>query len=384
MSRRKKFVLLGATGSIGESTLRVLRKHPDKLELLGVSANQQEEKLRTIVHEFQVPHAHLGTSPKNPEAFSSATTLSSGSSNLNALASHDDADVVVVAIVGSAGLGPTLAALNAGKDVVLANKESLVVGGKLVTEAARKSGARIIPADSEHNAIHQCLLGQEDRALDSIILTASGGAFRDLPIDKLKDVSLKQALQHPNWSMGPKVTIDSATMANKGLELIEAHWLFGLPPGKMEVVIHPPSIVHAMVRFIDGCCLAQLSPPSMTFALQNALLFPERHHGVEKSLDFSANLNLSFTPPCEQRYPCLRLAKQSLAQGGCFPLGFNAANEVAVDAFRMNRIGFVQISNIIDATLNKLNAIEPLTIDELHLLDSQIRETAETVVNSLN
>ena len=384
MSSRKKVVLLGATGSIGDSTLRVLRKHPDKLELLGASANQQEKKLCSIVNEFVVPHAHLGSQPEDPQAFPSFTSLYSNHSDLNALASHSDADVVVVAIVGSAGLEPTLAALNAGKDVVLANKESLVVGGKLVTKAARKTGARIIPADSEHNAIHQCLLGQEDRALDSIILTASGGAFRELPLDRMKDVTLAQALKHPNWSMGPKVTIDSATMANKGLELIEAHWLFGLPSEKMEVVIHPTSIVHAMVRFIDGCCLAQLSPPSMTFALQNALLFPARHHGVEKSLDFSQAINLSFSPPCEKRYPCLRLARESLSQGGSFPLAFNAANEVAVDAFRMNRIGFIQISNIIESTLNKLNATEPSNIEELNALDSHIREIAKNLVGSLN
>ncbi|HAU60212.1 MAG TPA: 1-deoxy-D-xylulose-5-phosphate reductoisomerase, partial [Opitutae bacterium] len=275
--------MLGATGSIGESTLQVLRKHPEKLELIGVSAHKQSEKLHSIIEEFKVPNAHLICQGDQRVPFPKKTNLGQSTDQLDELAAHPEAELVVVAIVGSAGLRPTLAALKAGKDVVLANKESLVVGGKLVTDTARESGARIIPADSEHNAIHQCLLGQEERELDSIILTASGGAFRDLPLEKLKDVTLKQALKHPNWSMGPKVTIDSATMANKGLELIEAYWLFGLPSNKMEVVIHPSSIVHAMVRFIDGCCLAQLSPPSMTFALQNALLFPERHAGVEKS-----------------------------------------------------------------------------------------------------
>ncbi|HCY58249.1 MAG TPA: 1-deoxy-D-xylulose-5-phosphate reductoisomerase [Opitutae bacterium] len=376
MSSAKKFVLLGATGSIGESTLQVLRKHPEKLELIGVSAHKQSEKLHSIIEEFKVPNAHLICQGDQRVPFPKKTNLGQSTDQLDELAAHPEAELVVVAIVGSAGLRPTLAALKAGKDVVLANKESLVVGGKLVTDTARESGARIIPADSEHNAIHQCLLGQEERELDSIILTASGGAFRDLPLEKLKDVTLKQALKHPNWSMGPKVTIDSATMANKGLELIEAYWLFGLPSNKMEVVIHPSSIVHAMVRFIDGCCLAQLSPPSMTFALQNALLFPERHAGVEKSLDFSQSFDLSFSPPCHDRYPCLRLARECLSQGGPYPLAFNAANEVAVDAFRMNRIGFVQISNIIEESLNKLNTNEPTCLADLLELDTVIRSTA--------
>ena len=383
MSSAKKFVLLGATGSIGESTLRVLRKHPEKLELIGVSAHKQAEKLHSIIEEFKVPNAHLACQIDQTFSFPKETILGQSTDQLDQLAALPEADLVVVAIVGSAGLRPTLAALRAGKDVVLANKESLVVGGKLVTDTARESGARIIPADSEHNAIHQCLLGQKERELDSIILTASGGAFRDVPLEKLKNVTLKQALKHPNWSMGPKVTIDSATMANKGLELIEAYWLFGLPSSKMEVVIHPPSIVHAMVRFIDGCCLAQLSPPSMTFALQNALLFPERHAGVEESLDFSQSLNLSFSPPCHERYPCLRLAQESLALGGSYPLAFNAANEVAVDAFRMNRIGFVQISNIIEETLNKINTNEPTDLADLLELDTMIRSTASQSVASL-
>ena len=208
--------------------------------------------------------------------------MGSGPEELEALASLPEADIVVVAIVGAAGLGPTLAAAKAGKTIVLANKESLVVGGELVTKVAKESGAKIIPADSEHNAIHQCLHGQDENSLNSIVLTASGGAFRDLPLEMLKTVTLEQALKHPNWSMGPKVTIDSATMANKGLELIEAHWLFDLSVDQMDVMIHPPSIVHAIVRFVDGCCFAQLSPPSMTFAIQNALLYPQRIEELNK------------------------------------------------------------------------------------------------------
>ena len=296
MNTKKKCVLLGATGSIGESTLRVLHKHADKIELIGISANQKANRLLEITNEFNVAYAHIGEINEDCPAFPQKTQLGSGPEELEALASLPEADIVVVAIVGAAGLGPTLAAAKAGKTIVLANKESLVVGGELVTKVAKESGAKIIPADSEHNAIHQCLHGQDDNSLNSIVLTASGGAFRDLPLEMLKTVTLEQALKHPNWSMGPKVTIDSATMANKGLELIEAHWLFDLSVDQMDVMIHPPSIVHAIVRFVDGCCFAQLSPPSMTFAIQNALLYPQRIEGVEQTLDFSKNLELSFYP----------------------------------------------------------------------------------------
>ena len=384
MNTKKKCVLLGATGSIGESTLRVLRKHADKIELIGISANQKANRLLEITNEFNVAYAHIGEIKEDYPAFPQKPQLGSGPEELEALASLPEADIVVVAIVGAAGLGPTLAAAKAGKTIVLANKESLVVGGELVTKVAKESGAKIIPADSEHNAIHQCLHGQDENSLNSIVLTASGGAFRDLPLEMLKTVTLEQALKHPNWSMGPKVTIDSATMANKGLELIEAHWLFDLSVDQMDVMIHPPSIVHAIVRFVDGCCFAQLSPPSMTFAIQNALLYPQRIEGVEQTLDFSKNLELSFYPPCTKRYPCLKLARTCLEQGGAYPLFFNAANEIAVEAFRTNRIGFVQISDIIDRTLNKMEFTKPTSIYELHDLDKISRITAEKIVNQLS
>jgi 1-deoxy-D-xylulose-5-phosphate reductoisomerase len=383
VSRPKKFVLLGATGSIGESTLRVLRKHPDKLELVGISARQQADKLAEIAHEFPVPFACL-EHPSAPDvSFPKGTELLHGKEGIEALAALSEADIIVVAIVGAAGLLPTLSALRAGKDVVLANKEALVVGGELVTQVAKENGARIIPADSEHNAVFQCIQGQDEKSLDSIILTASGGPFRDLPIEEFKNITPEQALKHPNWSMGKKITIDSATMANKGLELIEARWLFDLPPEKLEVVIHPPSLVHAIVRFIDGCCLAQLSPPSMTFALQNALLHPERAPGVEPSLDFSNPLDLSFSPPCYEKFPCLRLGQDALTQGGTAPLVFNAANEIAVEAFLRNRIGFLQISDIIDHSLNTISNKQTDSIDDLLDLDSDVRRRATERIEQL-
>ena len=381
MTDPKKIVLLGATGSIGESTLQVIRKHSDRLQLIGVSAHSNSQKLADISNEFKVPHAYLPETASEVTDWPSHCSLDRSTNGLTDIAALEEADVVVVAIVGASGLGPTLSALQAGKDVVLANKESLVLGGDLVMRTAKDNGARVIPADSEHNAVFQCIQGEKHRDLDSIILTASGGPFRELPMEELKHVTIEQALDHPNWSMGNKVTIDSATMANKGLELIEARWLFDLPPSKLEVVIHPTSIVHAMVRFIDGCCLAQLSPPSLTFALQHALLFPDRAEGVHPSLDFSKPLDLNFSPPALDRFPCLRLAKDCLEQGGSAPLVFNAANEIAVSALLSNRIGFLQISDIIDQTLSKSAQQTQNDLKALLSLDSEARRSAAEIID---
>ena len=380
MTDPKKIVLLGATGSIGESTLQVIRKHSDRLQLIGVSAHSNSQKLADISNEFKVPHAYLPEAASEVTDWPSRCSLDRSTNGLTDIAALEEAEIVVVAIVGASGLGPTLSALQAGKDVVLANKESLVLGGDLVMRTAKDNGARVIPADSEHNAVFQCIQGEKHRDLDSIILTASGGPFRELPVEELKHVTIEQALNHPNWSMGNKVTIDSATMANKGLELIEARWLFDLPPSKLEVVIHPTSIVHAMVRFIDGCCLAQLSPPSMTFALQHALLFPDRAEGVHPSLDFSKPLDLNFSPPSLDRFPCLRLAKDCLEQGGSAPLVFNAANEIAVSAFLSNRIGFLQISDIIEQTLSKFAQQTQNDLQALLSLDSEARRIAAEII----
>ena len=383
MGPARNVVLLGATGSIGESTLRVIRKHHDRLKLTGISAYQQGEKLCQIAHEFGVKNVHLGHEQDIREDLPAETNFSTGSDGLNELAALEQADLVVVAVVGAAGLAPTLAALEAGKDVVLANKESLVVGGQLVMETARRTGAKILPADSEHNGVFQCLHGQPEKSLDSIILTASGGPFRDFSLEQLSSVTPEQALKHPNWSMGPKITVDSASMANKGLELIEAHWLFGLPAERLKVVIHPPSLVHAIVQFKDGCTLAQMSPPSMTFALQNALLFPDRIEGVEQGLDFSQPLELSFSPPSPDKYPCLKLAQDCLAKGGTAPLVFNAANEVAVAAFLRNQIGFTEISDIIESTLNTADFPHASSLENLLTFDQEIRLQASALLHKL-
>ena len=380
MSYPRKLLLLGATGSIGESSLRVIRKHPDKLKLIGISAFQNAAKLASIADEFSVNKVHLCKTPPENLQFPPATELFSGDQALLDLAAWEEADIVLVAVVGAAGLAPTLAALEAGKDVVLANKESLVVGGELVMKTASRTGARILPADSEHNAVFQCIQGQPEKTLESIALTASGGPFRDWPMEILNNVTPKQALKHPNWVMGPKITIDSATMANKGLELIEAKWLFGLPHEKLHVLIHPPSIVHAIVQFKDGCSLAQLSPPSMTFALQNALLYPDRLEGVEDGIDLSNSLDLTFSPPDLHRFPCLKLAIDALAEKGCAPLVFNASNEIAVEAFLSNRIGFGDISSIIDRTLNLFEHRSFESLEELLFLDKTARSLAKELI----
>ena len=298
------------------------------------------------------------------------------------LAALPEADIVLVAIVGAAGLQPTLAAIGAGKDIVLANKEALVLGGKFVMEAASKSESRILPADSEHNAIFQCLEGTNNTDVQQIILTASGGPFRDMTLKEMAKVTPEQALKHPNWSMGPKITIDSATMANKGLELIEARWLFDMQPENLDVVIHPTSIVHSIVHFTDGCMLAQLSPPSMTFALQHALLYPERLQGVDAPLDLSQELQLSFRPPDLGKFPCLRLAREALASDGIAPAIYNAANEVAAEAFLGKRIGFLEISSIIETTLSTIENHEPTSLEEVFSADAEARRLATEKIDS--
>lgn len=330
----KRVVLIGATGSIGANTLEVLRRHPDKLRLTGVAAGQNRDRLDAIAREFAVPHTSL--------------FREEGVDGLVRLATLGEADVILLAATGTVGLRPALAALEAGKTLALASKEVLVLAGELVMATARRHGARILPVDSEHNAIFQCLHGQPaDASVSRLILTASGGAFRDLPAEALARVTPEDATRHPNWDMGPKITVDSATMANKGLELIEARWLFGLPPEQLDVVLHTQSLVHSMVEFIDGSILAQLSPPSMTFAIQYALLHPERADGTTERLDLTRALRLDFAPVDTARHPCLRLAREAMESGGGAPAVFNAANEVAVERFLENRLPFIAIPDVI-------------------------------------
>jgi 1-deoxy-D-xylulose-5-phosphate reductoisomerase len=378
---KKKLVLLGATGSIGTSTLRVLREHADRLQLVGVAADSNYAELAAICHEFNVPYATLS----NPSAYQEASTaqvfptetqLSSGEDGLLKISTLAEADIVLVAVVGACGLKPTLAAIEAGKDIALANKELLVLGGAFVIEAAKRTGVRLLPTDSEHNAIFQCIEGNPQQHIEKLILTASGGQFRNTPVEQLAAVTPADATQHPNWSMGPKITVDSATMANKGLELIEAHWLFGLEPDRLEVVIHPQSIVHSFAQFIDGSILAQLSPPSMTFAIQHCLLYPERAPGVDATMDFSKTFQLDFTAPDLNRFPCLRLAYEAMRTGGSAPAIFNAANEIAVERFLAHELPYLDIPRVIEHTLSHVSTAPAADLESLLKIDAHARTVA--------
>ncbi|MGB0409167.1 MAG: 1-deoxy-D-xylulose-5-phosphate reductoisomerase [Opitutales bacterium] len=380
-TERRNLVLLGATGSIGSNTLRVLREHKDRLNLVGVAAHSRHQELAAICREFKVQHAVIGNESYYKEAkasFSPDVELLSGEAGLAELATLAEADIVLIAVVGACGLRPALAAIEAGKDIALANKELLVLGGAHVIEAARRKNVQLLPTDSEHNAIFQCLQGHAHEQVDRLILTASGGQFRDTAIDALAGVSPEDATRHPNWSMGPKITVDSATMANKGLELIEAHWLFGLEPERIDVVIHPQSVVHSLVQFIDGSMLAQLSPPSMTFAIQHCLLYPDRAHGVEPTTNFKDAFSLDFRPPERERYPCLQLAYEALQTGGAAPAIFNAANEIAVERFLNKAIGYLEIPKIIGHCLENIRHQTAPSLDQLFSIDAQTRSLARS------
>jgi 1-deoxy-D-xylulose-5-phosphate reductoisomerase len=380
--RKKRVVLLGATGSIGENTLRVLAAHRDKLELVGVAARANWEKLAAIARQFDVRHvglfepAALTAARANPGAFPAGTQLVGGLSGLVELAQLPAADIVLVAVVGTTGLEPALATLRAGKDLALASKEILVLAGKFVMAEARRHRVKLLPVDSEHNAVFQCLEGHPAAGVRRIILTASGGAFRDWPADRLAHATPADALRHPNWAMGPKITVDSATLANKGLELIEAQWLFGLQPEQCAAVLHPQSIVHCLVEFNDGAMLAQLCPPSMTFPIQHALLHPARVPGAEGGLDFTRTLGLDFRPVDEARFPMLRLARETMHTGGVAPAVFNAANEVAVAAFLESRIPFLAIPQVVEHTLGAISHFEPEDLTAVIAIDQESRRLA--------
>ena len=384
----EKLVLLGATGSIGESTLEVLRQHRDRMQIVAVACNTNFEKLLAIAREFNVPHVAIYdenafSKAKNSPKLPSGTNLYTGMEGLLQLVGLPGVTHSLFAMVGVTGLRPALAAIEHGQKLVLANKEILVMAGELITRKARQNGASLIPADSEHNALQQCLLSGKPEEINRIILTASGGSFRDTSTDEMSKITPDQALQHPNWDMGPKVTIDSSTMANKGLEIIEAHWLFDIKPEKIQVVVHPQSVVHSMVEYIDGSILAQLSPPDMTFALQNALFYPNRYRKVSETIDFTKILKLDFQPPDEGRFPCLRLAREALDAGGAAPAAFNAANEVAVDAFIERKIGFLQIPKIIESTLKQIPSTHPENLQEVLDADQVARNLAKSYIEEL-
>ena len=369
--KARNVVIIGATGSIGKNALRVISAHPDRLKLVGAANRTRCNELKDIGARFGIDEKNLCCVEKD------------GVEKLARLSTLPDADIVLMAANGTVCLAPTLAAIDAGKTIALASKEVLVMAGEFVMSAAKRQNVKILPVDSEHSAIFQCLDGQSGRGqMKKLILTASGGPFREWTREQLAAATPEQALKHPNWSMGPKVTIDSATMANKGLEMIEAKWLFDAAPEQIQVVVHPQSIVHSMVEFADGAILAQLSPPSMTFAIQHALLYPDRMAGVDEPLDLAKAMTLTFEPPDENKFRALALARTAMIEGGSAPAIFNAANEVAVAAFIRKQITFLAIADIIEKTLSASPKASPRTLDELIEADTAARIIAEKAVEN--
>ena len=349
---QKRLILLGATGSIGSSTAAVVREHPDDFKIVAVAALHSKEACEALATEFGA-RAYTGTDAA-----------------LRAVA-ENDADICLVATVGLSGLEPTLAAIEKGMDIALATKEVMVMAGELVTTAARKKGVKFLPVDSEHSAIFQCLQGG-DGVVDRLILTASGGPFLDAPAD-LGSVTVEQALNHPRWKMGPKVTIDSSTMMNKGFEVLEARWLFDVPVEKIDVVVHPESIVHSLVTFPDGATLAQLSPPDMKVAIQYALSVPRRLPSVRERLDLAALGKLTFRAPDPVRFPCLRLVKEACQRGGCATAILAAADEWAVAKFLARQIGY---TGIVRAVEMALEGVPNRACDSVAAVEEAARETA--------
>jgi len=354
--RLKNIIIFGSTGSIGLNCLEIVQRHPERFKITGLAAKDNYELLARQTQEFGVKTVCIG----NPAHYDSLkkllpadTKVFSGNDEiLDLLDTGDKVDLAVNAMVGAAGLLPTLKVLDKGITLALANKESLVAGGALALQTAEKSGAQLLPIDSEHSAIFQCLLGEDRKTISSLILTASGGPFVDTPAEQFPFIKPEQALKHPNWSMGARITIDSATMVNKGLEVIEARWLFNIPADKIQVAVHRQSIVHSLVRFEDGSYLAQMGAPDMRLPIQFALTYPERLPSPYCKLDFSTAINLSFEPVQADKFPGLGLAYEALRRNGVFPAVLNAADETAVEAFLKGKISFDKIPQLIEQALN--------------------------------
>jgi 1-deoxy-D-xylulose-5-phosphate reductoisomerase len=385
MSSRKRVVILGSTGSIGESALKVARDIPERMEVVGLAAGRSAQSLLAQATEFK-PRAVALYDETELDAIRghlpAGTACHGGAQGLIELATLPEADLVLISIVGTAGLAPALAAIRAGKAIAVASKEILVMAGEEVTREAAKHNVPILPVDSEHNAIFQCLVGEPTRHIRRLILTASGGPFRKTPAAELGAVTPAQALKHPTWSMGRKITIDSATLFNKGLEMIEARWLFGVPMEQVEVVVHPQSIVHSLVEFVDGSQLAQLSHSDMCFPIQYAVTYPDRLANRLKPLDLAEVGALHFEAPDPARFPALRLAREAGMTGGTLPAVLNAANEIAVPAFLDGRISFPSIWETVEAVMRQHRVVEHPPLHAILQADAWARETAAKEVVS--
>lgn len=381
----KKIAILGSTGSIGTQTLDVVAAHPDQFQVVALAAGSNLELLRKQINTFRprlvsVASEKLAAQLRNE--FGQTVAVECGEAGLQAVAVYPDAEIVLTAVVGTMGLRPTISALEAGKHIALANKETLVAAGHIVTELAARKGLQILPVDSEHSAIFQCIHGENQKSVRRILLTASGGSFRDRTRQEMAKATLSDALKHPNWSMGAKVTIDSATLMNKGLEVMEAHWLFGMPYEQIEVVIHPQSIIHSMVEFEDRSILAQMGTPDMRLPIQYALSYPERLTAHWPSLDLLSIGELTFRQPDLERFPILGMAFEAGKTGGTMPAVLNAANEAAVELFLQEQIGFLDIEAILADVLNHHAAVQAPSLDDILEYDAWARRAAREFAKS--
>jgi 1-deoxy-D-xylulose-5-phosphate reductoisomerase len=383
--KRKRVVILGATGSIGQSALKVARDIPEWVQIVGLAANSNAQKLAEAANDIRPESVCLVDEAKVDilrKALKYEPRILVGEEGLREIACLTNADMVLVAIVGTGGLRPALAAIEAGKDLAVASKEILVMAGEIVMRQARDNGVHVLPVDSEHNAIFQCLDGRSSE-VRRIILTASGGPFRETPANEFGDLTLEQALKHPTWDMGPKITIDSATLFNKGLEMIEAHWLFGVEIQRVEVVIHPQSIVHSMVEFADGSTLAQLSYSDMCFPIQYALTWPERVPNTLPPLDFGKLRTLQFETPRYDDFPALSLARRAGETAGTLPAVLNASNEVAVAAFLDRHVRFPRIWQIVEEVMSRHTSVAHPDLDAILRADQWARAEATAAIGKI-
>lgn len=382
----KHIAILGSTGSIGVQALEVIDHHPDLYRITAVAAYHNDQLLEAQINKYSPLIAVLvdeQAAERLHKRYRGNTKILSGEDGLLAAASLAETDIVLTSMVGAAGIKPTLAAIAAGKDIALANKETLVAAGEIVTALAAQTGSRILPVDSEHSALFQCLQGEKRSNISRLILTASGGPFRGYSREQLQTVTVAECLRHPNWTMGKKITVDSATLINKGLEVIEAKWLFGVDLDNIEVVIHPQSIVHSMVEFTDNSTIAQLGRPDMRVAIQYAFTWPERMTSPAESLDWRHASKLEFMPPDKETFTGLALAYQVGKAGGTLPCVFNAANEVAVNAFLDNKLSFLHIYDIIEATVANHSAVYKPGVKEIFAADCWARQYAQELIEKI-
>ena len=383
-SRQENIAILGSTGSIGKNSIEVIANFPDQFKVSYLTVNNNIDALCDQVRRFRPKGVVVldgNSAAECKKRFDGATEVLVGEEGLEEIVQRNDVDVVISSLVGFAGLKPTIAAIRAKKKIALANKETLVVAGEIIMRLVKETGGILIPVDSEHSAIFQCLVGESGSSVAKIILTGSGGPFLNTPKEMLKKVSVEQALHHPNWKMGNKVTIDSATLMNKGMEVIEARWLFGIPPEKIDVVIHPQSIIHSMVEFIDGSVKAQLGMPDMKIPIQYALTYPERAASNVARVDFPKLREMTFFPPDIERFQCLRHAYDALNEGGTMPAALNAANEIAVRRFLEGKIAFQQIPETICRTMEHHEVTGNPTLDDIIEADASARRFAESICN---